>query len=156
MTARPIMPKSERVAVPLNGALRARAASRPRVMSGIRTATTGRAPSVMVVEDDESLREVIAESLHAEGYRVLLAGNGQEALALLAAPPQPSLVVCDLRMPVMDGWQLLAALGEDAALRGVPVLVISSESTVEHTGKRFLRKPFCSDRLLAAVRDLLR
>ncbi len=62
---------------------------------------------VLIVEDDESIRETLRLFLEFEGYRVLTASSGQEGLAALPGPDSPGLVLLDLMMPVMDGWQFV-------------------------------------------------
>jgi two-component system, cell cycle sensor histidine kinase and response regulator CckA len=119
-----------------------------------------RAPTVLVVEDEDSLRVVIRRLLEGEGYGVLEAGNGASALEVLERPDQDiGLVLTDLRMPVMDGRQLAAALA-----RRHPALpiVFMSGFTAQLMDMRlicphlpFLAKPFRNDDLVATVRGQL-
>jgi two-component system response regulator CpxR len=83
-------------------------------------------PSVLVVDDDDAIREVIAEVLRDEGYDVSSAGNGEQALTELRKPRRPDLVLLDLMMPVMSGWELLELLQESADLSKIPVVVVSA------------------------------
>jgi CheY-like chemotaxis protein len=106
-------------------------------------------PSVLVVDDDDAIREVIAEVLRDEGYDVSSAGNGEQALRELRKSPHPDLVLLDLMMPVMSGWELLELLQSNADLSGIPVVVVSAMTApgvCEH-----LTKPIDLDRLLATV-----
>ena len=81
---------------------------------------------VLVVEDDEDIREVISALLQEFGYRVVLAGNGQEALQRLRSGiSRPCVILLDLWMPVMDGWQFREELQKDAALAAIPVVALS-------------------------------
>jgi CheY-like chemotaxis protein len=81
---------------------------------------------VLVVDDDEGVREAVAEVLADVGYIVATAANGQLALDWLRSHPPPALILLDLMMPVMDGQQFRAAQVADPALRGIPVVVITA------------------------------
>ncbi len=81
-------------------------------------------PTILVVDDDAAIREVVAEVLQEEGYRVAVAASGAEALAVLDAV-NPALVVLDMRMPVMNGWEFaeqLSARCDDC----IPILVMTA------------------------------
>jgi adenylate cyclase len=94
-----------------------------RVLPG----TTSGPRHVMIVEDDEEVRNVLAEILREEGFVVDAAGNGQEALEKLrTASKKPQLILLDLMMPVMDGWQFRAAQREDPQLSAIPVVVLTA------------------------------
>jgi CheY-like chemotaxis protein len=96
----------------------------------------------MVVEDDPDIRQLFAEVLEANGYRVLQAGNGKDALDLLRAGAAPALIFLDLMMPVMSGPELLEVLALDPELARVPVVVVSAFATGTVEGvKRFVQKP---------------
>ena len=84
-------------------------------------------PRILVVEDDEGLLEIYRDFLADCGYEILLAANGEEALARLDA--RPDLVVLDLRMPVMDGHEFLRRLRADERVRDVPVLTVTGAVT---------------------------
>jgi PAS domain S-box-containing protein len=111
--------------------------------------------TVLVVDDDSESRDVLGEVLAQSGYEVAKAGNGVEALAYLHESPPPALVVLDLTMPVMDGWEFLAGRERDPLLRAIPVLVLSGQREAAdrvvalHAG--YLAKPVSADRLLDAV-----
>ena len=101
---------------------------------------------VLVVEDELSIARLLEDVLVDEGHRVLVAGNGQQALRL-AANETPSVVLTDFMMPVMDGSSLVRAMAADETLKAVPVIVMSSmpEASVAErcTGYvAFVRKPF--------------
>lgn len=80
---------------------------------------------ILVVDDDDDFRSYLAEDLESLGYRVLQAANGRQALEQLEEE-LPTLVLLDLKMPVMNGWSVLQALAQIPQARSVPVLVISS------------------------------
>jgi CheY-like chemotaxis protein len=80
---------------------------------------------VLVVEDDDGIRHAVAEGLELEGYEVLTATNGAEALERVRAG-RPDAVVLDLMLPVMDGWAFLDACQREELCNGTPVLVVSA------------------------------
>ncbi len=110
--------------------------------------------SVLVVEDDQDIREAIGEILEHEGYETALAENGQHALQLLGDLPRPCLLLVDLIMPRMDGWQLMGALSRDDRLATIPVVVLSSFPKVDPVPPfRLVKKPVDFEILLQIVRD---
>lgn len=112
---------------------------------------------VLIVEDDPDVRESLRGVVLDEGYCVAEAGDGRQALEYLRAHANPCVMILDLMMPVMDGWQLLAAMKDDAALGRIPVVVVSASSvdklqTAQTLGAvALLRKPVHLDALLEAV-----
>jgi CheY-like chemotaxis protein len=107
-----------------------------------------------VVEDEASVRHLCARILEEEGYRVLTAGDGLEALAMLeAAGPEIQLVISDLRMPRLGGLQLSACL----AAREVapPMIFISGYNVDQPTDRPIIPKPFRPSDLLEAVERML-
>lgn len=106
-------------------------------------------PSVLVVDDDQAIREVIAEVLRDEGYEVVCAENGVQALDELRKNRRPDLVLLDLMMPVMSGWEVLEEIQGDDQLARIPVVVVSAMNAPgvrEH-----LAKPIDLERLLDTV-----
>src|SRR5688572_27353229 len=82
---------------------------------------------ILLVEDDNDVREAIAEGLEDAGYQVFAAENGQEALDYLGSAPQlPSLILLDLMMPTMDGWQFHEQLSHHPRCAHIPVVVLSA------------------------------
>jgi len=110
--------------------------------------------TILVVDDERDIREVLRDILEDEGYEVLLAANGAQALALLAGLPHPRVVILDLIMPVMSGVELYAALKADPALRGIPVIISTSDHSRAPPGVPVMKKPLDLDRLLAAIAAL--
>ena len=115
---------------------------------------------ILVVEDDPDVRASLVEVLEDEGYRVDTAGDGVEALAYLrgAALP-PRLILLDIMMPRMDGFQFRTAQSSDPALSPIPVAVVTAD---EHAARKatahgvhgFLRKPVQLEDLLRLVAKL--
>ena len=117
-------------------------------------------PSVLVVDDDAAVRTGIQQLLEQEGYAVSCAENGRQALDFLDTSPAPSLVLLDLGMPVVDGWQFLLERERrsNAAARSAPVVLMSGMDFIRDARgfADFLRKPVDSSRLLSCVRRLCR
>jgi CheY-like chemotaxis protein len=112
------------------------------------------APKILVVDDDHDIRELIAEVLALDGYRVSTAPNGKVALEQ-AHVNRPDLIVLDLMMPVMCGWEFMEAQRGDPELAHVPVIVVTAALDCEVEGAAaLLRKPFDLDTLLATVARL--
>ena len=88
------------------------------------------AGGVLVVEDDEDIRADLAAILRVKGFAVEEAANGKEALAHLRDGARPCLIVLDLMMPVMNGWELRTAMLEEAALAHIPVVVVSGKGRI--------------------------
>ena len=110
---------------------------------------------VLVVDDDPDIRETLREVIEAEGCEVITAAHGRAALDVLMTGVMPSLIVLDLMMPTMSGWDVLAALRGDRALAEIPVAVISASGgrTPPLGATHFLKKPIDLDDLLDVVRD---
>ena len=108
--------------------------------------------TVMVVEDDLDLREMIEMLLTVEGLHPVPATNGREALrALHGDEPRPDVILLDLMMPEMNGWQFREAQLAEPELAGIPVIVMSAVTERAIDGVPFIKKPFDSDQLLAAI-----
>src|SRR5437879_6509382 len=86
--------------------------------------------TILVVEDDTATRDALSLILEAEGFGVMGAANGQEALDQLRGSRRPDLILLDLMMPVMDGWQFRRAQAQDPALSAIPVVVLSADGNV--------------------------
>src|SRR5262245_24076169 len=120
-----------------------------------RTSACEPAKAVLVVEDDDDLREMVLDVLWSHGYAATGAENGSDALAQLrAAPVKPRCVLLDLCMPVMDGYGFLAAQAGDATIADVPVIVMSAAplGDLRPAWRHTLRKPMELRELLEAVR----
>lgn len=109
--------------------------------------------TVLVVDDDTSILDTVTAILSGEGYEVVSAASGQEALAAVARK-QPLVILLDMRMPVMDGWAVARALRERGI--SVPIVVMTAAESAkrwadEVGAEGYLAKPFGLDELLAAV-----
>ncbi len=117
------------------------------------TEKTGR---ILVVEDDLDIRSILSQLLVFEGYDVDEASDGAEALTMLRKDPLPALILLDLMMPIMDGWQLRAELQRDPTLSSVPVVIVSADVRAEQEASRLrvaglLKKPLQIEPLLELV-----
>jgi len=111
---------------------------------------------LLIVEDDFDIRDTLTQILEEEGYRVAGASNGQEALDLLKTGAAPSLILLDLMMPVMNGWQFRSEQLKDPRFAGIPVIVISADAAVhEKVGAlgaaAVMKKPIQLEGLLELV-----
>jgi two-component system, cell cycle sensor histidine kinase and response regulator CckA len=114
--------------------------------------------SLLVVEDDADIREALDGLLSMEGFRVAGCSNGREALDWLRASPKPDIILLDLMMPVMDGWQFRVAQKDDPELATIPVLALSADSTAKAAAidaEAYLKKPVDYDTLIATIDRLL-
>ncbi len=109
--------------------------------------------SVLVVDDERDLREAVAEVLKDEGYEVIDARDGAEALSQIRAH-HPAVVLLDLMMPGMNGWEFCAARRREPELSAIPVIVISALGRVSGIdAAAFLQKPFELETLVSTVRQ---
>ena len=109
---------------------------------------------MIVVEDDDEIRATLRDVLEAEGYEVHTAANGQVAMDLLPEVPRPCVMLVDLMMPVMSGWELVEALRKDRNFSKIPITIVSAVGGEGRIGDtRFIPKPIDLDRLLDAVNE---
>jgi CheY-like chemotaxis protein len=107
--------------------------------------------AVLVVDDDQDIRDLLSDALIAEGYSVVTARHGAEALERLR-PAGPALILLDLMMPVMDGLAFLAAKNADPVARDIPVIAMTAATRSHVEGAvTLMRKPFDLDVFLANV-----
>lgn len=112
---------------------------------------------VLIVEDDDDIREVMIEILTESGYSVCSARHGADALEQLRTGPKPELILLDLTMPVMDGWAFCREKQQDPALKAIPILVTSAVSPLDprNDGLQavcYMTKPLDFYELLASIR----
>jgi CheY-like chemotaxis protein len=124
-------------------------------MAGTRAPHRG-CEGVLVVEDDEDIRDTLKFTLELEHYQVTTAANGIEALAVLASQREPCLILLDLMMPVMNGWELAGALRESPTLRQIPIALVTaySDQADAIAAKAVIRKPIDLDVLVGVVKRL--
>jgi CheY-like chemotaxis protein len=108
--------------------------------------------TVLIVDDDDDIRDTLKELCEDEGYAVATAANGAEALTVLAGPVAPCVVVLDLIMPVMTGNEVFATMQRDPRLAAVPVIVSTSDPSRAPGGVQVMKKPVDVERLLQAIR----
>ncbi|NCN69617.1 MAG: response regulator, partial [Betaproteobacteria bacterium] len=116
-------------------------------------------PLVLVVDDSITVRRVTQRLLKREGFRVALAADGLQALEMLQAE-KPSVVLTDIEMPRMDGFDLVRNIRNDAHLVGMPIIMITSRIAEKHRDyarelkvDHYLGKPYPEDELIALVRQ---
>lgn len=114
-------------------------------------------PSVMVVDDDQAIREVMEELFVDEGYDVVTAANGEEALSVLRANSKhPGVILLDLNMPIMTGWEFRNVQRQDPKLASIPVVVFSADRGLLNSANQldaaaYLAKPLDIVTLLDTV-----
>jgi excisionase family DNA binding protein len=116
-------------------------------------------PMVLIVDDDANLRAYVRTSLEAEGYSVREADSAKEGLAALDKEP-PDLILLDVMMPEVDGWQMLQHVQERHGVGAIPVIMFSgqvdeAEQAVQRGAQRFVGKPFDPDQLVESTKQLL-
>ncbi len=118
-------------------------------------------PTILLVEDDEMNRDMLSRRLKLLNYRVLLAGNGVEAVALAQAA-SPDLILMDMSLPELDGWQATRRLKAELATRSIPVIALTAHALVGDRDKAlqagcddFDTKPIDLKRLLKKMEALL-
>jgi excisionase family DNA binding protein len=119
-------------------------------------------PLILIVDDDDGLREYLRSNLEIEGYLVREAASAEEGLAVLEDEP-PDLILLDVMMPRMNGWEMLQRVQEKHGVGAIPVIMFSGKvddreaaAAEERGAQAFLGKPFDPEQLLASTRQLLR
>ena len=114
-----------------------------------------RPPAVLVIEDTEDIREAFVDVLSFAGYEVFAAVHGRDALDRLENGLKPDLIVTDLMMPVMNGYEFLQAIRQHPDWASIPVVIVSANRNFDEKDlgvTRILRKPVTMDTLLDEVR----
>jgi CheY-like chemotaxis protein len=109
---------------------------------------------ILIVDDDAGSRNALARILRDEGYRVLTLDSAAAAMEALRRGPLPELIVLDLMMPGMDGWDFRHAQKHDADLAHIPVIAVSAAGKLPDADEYF-RKPLDLERFLTAVKRYL-
>ena len=117
--------------------------------------------TILVVEDNEPSRDALTRRLERRGYSVLVAADGERAVSV-ARSEMPDLVLMDLGLPVIDGWEATRRLKGDEATRGIPIIVLSAhamtndrELALAAGGDEFDTKPIRFQQLLEKIESLL-
>ncbi len=108
------------------------------------------ARTVLVVDDENEIRDTLAEFLIGEGYEVFSARDGGEATAMLAHVT-PHVILLDMMMPGMNGYEVIAWIRANAQLTAVPVVAMSGTDSPPAGSTEFLQKPFSPEALVAAI-----
>ena len=113
---------------------------------------------VMVVEDDPDTRDALCEALGVFGYEAVGAENGEEAIRLLRSATQPCVILLDLMMPIMDGWEFRAAQQTEADLATIPVVCLTADISAQRRALgegcvAFLAKPVEMDALIDTIKE---
>ena len=110
--------------------------------------------TVLVVEDEQDLRDMLRDALELNGYSVITASDGQDALNKIASIHELCLVILDLLMPGMDGWDCFQKIRERTEFASVPVVIHTSAAARAPAGAtRVLQKPTRFDKLLSVVKE---
>ena len=126
-----------------------------------RLPTAATTPLVMVVDDDEDIRNNLIEILERLGFEVTGASHGLEALTQLRSGTRPDVILLDLMMPVMDGFEFVVAIRKYPQLATIPLLVITAAGNArveadKITAAGHIQKPFTADELMSAVRRIVK
>ena len=118
--------------------------------------------TILVVDDEPAIVKVVSFRLKKAGYNVVSAADGQEGLDLIGKI-KPDLILLDLRLPVLDGFQVCQKVKADESLKAIPIIIFTASSTGENIDSRYkevgaddyLIKPFEPEVLLEKIRKLL-
>jgi CheY-like chemotaxis protein len=106
---------------------------------------------VLIVDDEREIRDSLGELFEDEGYAVVTAANGLEALDRLREADLPCAVILDLLLPMMSGPEVYQAMQREPRLAGIPVIVITSDPSRAPAGLLIMKKPMNLERLLSCV-----
>lgn len=116
---------------------------------------------ILIIEDEDEIRETVADILQFEGYDVLEASDGKIGIDLIKKT-HPDLVLCDILMPEITGYDVLEAVKQDSAVANIPFVFVSARTSDEDVSKgleagasAYITKPFRPEKLLELLRDML-
>ena len=122
---------------------------------------TSRRPTILVIDDDEALADLLSERLRRQGFHAVTADSGRQGLALTKTE-QPSLVVLDLRLPDMDGFSICEELADSADTCDIPIIILSGMEQPDIIRRArlagcfyFVRKPYDPNALLVLIRQAI-
>jgi CheY-like chemotaxis protein len=132
----------------------ARRKIKERAEMGLTASRINTAKDILLIEDEVDIRTIVKDALEWEGYRVHTASNGKEAMEILSGIPAPGLILLDLMMPVMNGWEFAEALETYHAYAEIPIVILSAFSDPEKQIRAIgsIKKPLDWDVLFALVR----
>jgi CheY-like chemotaxis protein len=114
--------------------------------------------TILIVEDERVIAEVLSAVLEDEGYRVVIANDGKQGLDRLAEG-RPDVVLCDIMMPGLDGREVARAMSANSKLRSIPLILMTAANItvnrLDYPHTSFLRKPFDMDELIETVEKAL-
>lgn len=117
--------------------------------------------TILLIEDKTSLSETLKTLLELHQYKVILAGNGEDGIKL-ARQKQPDLVISDVYMPVVNGYELLESFKNDSTLSNIPVIMLTAKTEIEEINQAFKKgaagyvtKPFLFKNLHATIKKVL-
>lgn len=110
--------------------------------------------TVLIIEDDEDIRDTLAEMIRLERFEVRTAANGKEGLEILGAIERPCLILLDLMMPILNGWEFRELQIENAVLASIPVVVVSAatEGMENLKAEGYIKKPVEMEALMRTIR----
>jgi CheY-like chemotaxis protein len=116
---------------------------------------------ILIVDDNNSIKESLTWVLEGKGYTVITAGNGKDALALLQRKQMlPNLILLDVMMPIMNGWQFLEEKRLNQRLKNIPTVISTDKTNLEsqdfHPHEYFLPKPFDIEELISLIKEKAR
>lgn len=117
--------------------------------------------NILIIEDNDDIRETLEQVLKMEGYRVFAVSNGRDALVALKTIPGPSLILLDMMMPVMNGWEFLEVQKSDNVLATLPVVVVSALGAAAALASKkepvpavgYIKKPISLNPLMEIVQE---
>jgi len=106
--------------------------------------------NILIIEDNKEIQDAIKMALEIDGFKVFTANNGKEGIDILGKIPTPSLILLDLLMPVMNGWEFMEELNKDIMHSTIPVVIVSAladKQTIPNASE-YIQKPIDLDKLL--------
>jgi CheY-like chemotaxis protein len=109
--------------------------------------------SILVIEDNKEIQDSLKMALEIEGYNVSIANNGKEGMEQLGKIPTPCMILLDLMMPVMNGWEFVEIISKDIMFSSIPIVVVSAFGDKQVTPKTngYIQKPIDLDSLLNTI-----
>lgn len=108
---------------------------------------------ILIIEDEKSIQDILKLALEMEGFKVYTADNGKQAMGILPQMKRPCLILLDLMMPVMNGWEFAEEISKDSNLSTIPIVLITAygDRAKQVAAKGILKKPIDLDSLLKIV-----